>query len=362
MSGDIQIKQFELSEREALLAFLRVAYPDEPRKSDPAYWNWHYLENPYTSRDDIPLWIAKSAEQIVGQLAAIPIELKVGERRKRAIWVIDLIVHRDFRGHKLGERLFLKAAESFDTMIALGMNEKSTPILQRLNWTPLGGVNRYQLLLYPGNAVREVASRKPVREFINLCYTPFRPRLSRLSRAGSGTTTTVREITTLDASFDALWQNACSQWPCAVVRESRFLEWQFMRQPGKKFDVLGLYEREQLVGYAVMFFRKAEGNGVLPKASIADLCYDSSSSLDVVDELLKGALRLALERRAGSLVTDVLDPHVEERLRRFGFWQIKASPRFMASSTEDHDLVYNASNWFLTRADSDVSIFEQANV
>jgi GNAT superfamily N-acetyltransferase len=359
MSGDVQIKQFELAEREALLSFLPLAYPDEPRKSEPAYWDWHFLENPHVNPDDIPLWIVKSAERIVGQLAAIPIELKVGDERKRAIWVIDLIVDRNFRGQKLGKRLFLAAAESYSTMIALGMNEKSTPILYALNWTPLGGVNRYQRLLYPGHAIAEVANRKPVKEFINLCYAPFRPRSTQLSPTSN---VSVREVRKFDASFDALWQNACSQWQCAVVRDSRFLEWQFMRQPGKKFDVLGLYDGERLVGYVVLFFRKAGKGGVPPKASIADLCYDAASSLEVIDELLKAALRLAQERRVGSLVTDVLDVQVEERLRRFGFWRIKASPRFMASTAENQDLIYNASNWFLTRADSDVSIFENSNI
>jgi hypothetical protein len=82
----------------------------------------------------------------------------------------------------------------------------------------------------------------------------------------------------------------------------------------------------------------------------------------VIDALLKGALRLALERRAGGLVIDVLDPRVEERLSQLGFWRIKASPPFMAGTFDDQDLMYERSNWFLTRGDSDVSIFEEPNL
>jgi len=69
-----------------------------------------------------------------------------------------------------------------------------------------------------------------------------------------------------------------------------------------------------------------------------------------------------MDRRAGSLVTDILDERVEAWLKHYGFWQIKNAPQFMASATERQNLIYEPRNWFLTRADSDVSIFEHSNV
>jgi len=126
--------------------------------------------------------------------------------------------------------------------------------------------------------------------------------------------------------------------------------------------VRGLYERDRLIGYVVLFFRKEGRSGFPPKAAITDLCYDAQSSPQIVDELLQAALHLALARQAGSLVTDILDPLVESRLQRLGFWRMKAAPQFMASASERQELIYEQSNWFLTRADSDVSIFEEPNM
>ena len=34
------IKQFELSEKNALLAFLQTVYADNPRMSDASFWDW----------------------------------------------------------------------------------------------------------------------------------------------------------------------------------------------------------------------------------------------------------------------------------------------------------------------------------
>ena len=357
--ADVQIKQFELADQEALLSFLRVAYPDEPRKSALDFWKWHYLENPHTALDDIPLWVVKDGERIVGQLATIPVTLKVGVEETRAIWILDFIVLPPYRGQGLGKRLVLTARESYPTMITLGINEQSTAVFRSLKWVALGGVHRYHRLLYPGDAFSEIARLSPLRKLVNFFYAPFRPPDAQTRYTGAGV---LREITTFDASFTDLWHRAGSQWPCAVVRSPRHLEWQFTQQPGKKFEVQGLYEQGVLMGYVVLFFRKEELSGFPPKAAITDLCYAERSSSQVVDELLKAALRLALERHAGSLVTDVLDPLVESRLQQLGFWRIKAAPQFMASTSERQDLIYDASNWFLTRGDSDVSIFEQSNL
>lgn len=359
MSSEVRVKQFEVAEEEALLAFLRAAYPGEPRKSEPAFWRWHFLENPYISRDDVPLWIVKSGEEIVGQMASIPAELKVGEETRRALWIIDFVILSDYRGRKLGVQLMQAALDAgYRTMLSLGYNDNSWSVLRNHEWKRLGNINRYHTLLFPGVAARELARFRTARAAANLAYAPFRPRLKSLQPSGGGE---VREVSEFEASFDELWRRAARQWPCAVVRDARYLDWQYRRQPGKRFDVLGYYRRERLLGYVVLFFRKEEGGGSSPKVSLTELCYDADEAEQIIDELLKAALRLALDRRAGAMVTDVRDPRVEERLRRFGFRPVKNGPPFAALTAEQRDLIYHEENWLLTRGDCDVSIFEDPN-
>ncbi len=342
-----------------MLSFLRKAYPGESLKSDTAFWQWHFRENPFVRQDNIPTWVVVNGPEIVGQLAAIPMRLKVGEEELSAIWVVNIVVLPEYRRRGLGQRLFEVAHGTFcQTMIALGYNEGSGAILRRLKWTEMGHINRYHKLLFPGDAAREISRLGPVRGLANLLYAPFRPGLKKLAPTGGE----VRAVTRFDSSFDELWLEARTQWPCAVVRGSRFLEWQFMKQPGKKFDVLGYYREGRLLGYIVLFFRKAEAGRASHKSAISDLCYSASDAVEVIDNLLKAALHLALERRAGSLVTDVLNQRVEQRLRHFGFHRVKASPGFMVGPGGRQQLMTERSNWFLTRGDSDVSIFEDPNV
>ncbi|MDQ1559459.1 MAG: hypothetical protein QOD32_2519 [Pyrinomonadaceae bacterium] len=361
MASDAHIKQFTVADTDALLAFLREAYPDDPRKSDPVYWKWHYLENPRTDLEDVPLWILEdTGGRVVGQVATIPVTLKVGAEERRAIWILDFIVHEDYRGQRWGRRLLDTAREHCRTMIALGINAGSTGVLNSQKWAAMGSINRYHLLLNPAHAVKELSRLpRPLGQVVNLAYAPLRPRAA--PQAASGVS--LRAVERFDADFDDLWRRAATQWPCAVVRRADYLDWQFARQPGKRYETLGVYAGGRLAGYVVLFFRKAGGAGAAsPKVAISDICYDAGAGFDVIDELLRAALNLALERRAGSLVTDVLDARVEERLVRRGFWRIKRAPGFMVYSETERELVNDPRNWFLTRADSDVSIFEHPNL
>jgi hypothetical protein len=140
------------------------------------------------------------------------------------------------------------------------------------------------------------------------------------------------------------------------------LNWQCVDQPGKKFEILGLYKDQELKGYIVLFFRKKNKHGVTAKGAIADICYHPDGPAGIVDELLKAALNLAVEHRAGSLVTDVVDPLLEERLQKLGFWRVKNPLQLMVKSEKYEEYVYDINNWFITRGDSDVSIFEDPNL
>ncbi len=352
------IKQLELSEKNELLKFLRTAYADNPRMSDVSFWNWHFLENPYVDVNNLPVWIAKDGDEIVGQLAATPFKLKVGDEEKRAMWILDLIVRPDYRRKGLGKKL-AAAAEKY-CPLGLGINtaeQHSTALLENLGWTMFGKVPRYNKLLYPGEALREISRIKTLRRFANAVFAPLRPRSNPHALEKN-----LRRAEKFDSSFDDLWRESAAQWTCAVVRETVFLNWQYVNQPGKKYDILACYENEKLVGYAVLYFRKTDADGALAKAAITDLIYHSSKPIETIDELLRGSLQIALERRAGALVTDALDSLIEKRLKFFGFGRVKSPLQLLVKSNERREILEDTNQWLVTRGDSDTSVFEQPNL
>jgi hypothetical protein len=251
----------------------------------------------------------------------------------------------------------IKDAETNFTPFGLVLNsaeQHSTPLMKSLGYDHLINVPRFHKPLFPANDIREIAKFNLLRKTVNLAFAPFRPRF--------GKNENVRAVEKFDASFDAFWAEAETQWSCAVRRTAKYLEWQFSRQPGKRFDVIGYYEGEKLLGYAVLYFRKPRANGAITKAAISDICYHPKSAKQTVDALLQESLRLAVERGAGGLVTDANDRLLAERLAFYGFWRVNNPLQFMVKSDEFQDLLYNSENWYLTRADCDVSIFEAPNL
>ena len=356
MPDEIIIEQLKLSDKDKILAFLQKAYDDNPRMSDENVWNWHYLEAPHADDGKPPVWIAKSGDEIVGQVGTIPVMVNIAGNRRRAIWILDMVVMPEFRRRGLVKRM-IKVAESEFTPFGLVLNsaeQHSTPLMISLGYDHLINVPRFHKPLFPANDIREIAKLNILRKTVNLAFAPFRPRFQKNEN--------VRAVEKFDESFDALWAAAETQWPCAVRRTVKYLEWQFARQPGKRFDVIGYYEGEKLLGYAVLFFRRPRANGAISKAAISDICYHPENPKRTVDALLQESLRIAVERGAGGLVTDALDGLIEERLAHFGFWRVKNPLQFMVKSTGQRDLSNNPKKWFLTRGDSDISIFENPNL
>lgn len=356
MPEEITIEQLKFSDKDKIIPFLRKAYDDNPRMGDEQFWDWHYMEAPHADTGKPPVWIAKSNEEIVGQVGTIPVMVNIAGNQRRAIWILDMIVMPEFRRRGLVKRM-LKDAETNFTSFGLVLNsaeQHSTPLMKSIGYDHLINVPRFHKPLYPANDIREIAKLSLLRKTVNLAFAPFRPRFEKNEN--------VRTVENIDESFDTFWAEAETQWSCAVRRTAKYLSWQFERQPAKKFDIIGYYEGGKMLGYAVLYFRKPSANGAITKAAISDICYHPENPKRTVDALLQESLRLAVERGAGGLVTDVLDGLVEERLEKFGFWRVKNPLQFMVKSSEFQDLLFKSENWFLTRSDCDVSIFEDPNL
>lgn len=349
-----------IEEKPAVLSFLKKAYPDNPRHCDPQYWDWHFAQAPHVDKDKLPIWLAKSGDRIAGQLATLPVELNICDKKVPALWVLDWVVDQDFRRRGIGKKLAL-AAEAFSPYL-LGVNtdqQHAPALLLGLKWVVVSKIPRYHKILFPGESVRELSKIELIRRFSNTVFYPAR----RYGSRGKATTKPeIQLVENFDATFDDFWKQARTQWDCSISRDRRMLDWQFRKQPYKHFDILVCVNDEKLLGYAVLFARKKTAHGSIEKAAISDICYHPENAETTVDALLKAALDFCVERKIGGLVTDAIDPLLESRLRHFGFWKIDSPLQLMAKAPENRETVYDLSSWFLTRGDSDISIFEHSNI
>ena len=355
MSDSPVIDQMKMSDKDEVLAFLREVYPTSPRQSDEAFWNWHFPESPYCDPNDLPIFLARVDGRLAGQFASLPVEFNANGETVRAIWILDMMVGEEFRRRGIAKKLAYAAQDH--SPFLLGVNtpkQHAAEMLKSVGWSVFTKIPRYQKMLFPGNAVKEIARFRSIATTLNTAFAPV--------RGGYPTWPNVMRVEKFDESFDQLWAVAKGQWKCSVSRSSKFLDWQFCRQPGKKFEILTCVEDDQLRGYAVMFFRKPNQHGVIEKAAISDICYRPEDADETITMLLDEAVKLAIERQAGSVVTDIIDDRVARLLKHAGFWRVKSDLLLQANVPRHQDVVYDAANWYLTRSDSDISIFESPNI
>jgi GNAT superfamily N-acetyltransferase len=346
-----------LAERERVLSLLRSAHPNDPRQGNADFWNWHFLAHPEAAPDKIPVWVARAGERIAGQLATIPVRLRLAGETVSAVWILDLLVDPEFRRRGIMKRLVHEAQKEYPFMLGTATRRQhSAAMLTGLGWTVFSPIPRYHKILFAGNAVREIARLGPLRGIANALSAPLRLGLADAGRLS------VREIDAADASFAELYASACTQWGCSVERTSAYLTWIFENQPHKHYRFLACYSDGCLVGYAVLYFRAASPTDVIDKAAISDICYHPVEPAKTIDALLAASLRKAIELRVGGLVTDALDPLLEQRLRAFGFRAVTSGQEIMATGPRHREVLFDPTKWHFTRGDSDISIFEQTNV
>jgi hypothetical protein len=357
MANNIEIRQVLAPEGPQLLQFLREVYSKDERKAELKFWRWQFLENPALLPSEVPIWALCQEGKIVGQIACIVAHLKMGPVTRRTVWILDFIVHSSLRGGGWGKKLVLAVGRQFPTMLTLGINDDSERVFTKLGWRSLGRIHRYYKILYAGNS-RKKAIPSPLRTLLNAASSPMRLTGSWKAPLCQQE---LRILDTFSDEFNQFWDRARQQWPCCIERSSSWLAWQFSAQPGKRFKILASYCSGRLCGYLVLFFRMTSGSRAPYKISVSDITYDSEDPTATLDLLLHGALSLASTYKAGGVVIDIHDQLAESRLKLFGFSRVKGGPKFMAFSKDCQDLLFDPDNWFVTRADADVSIIEEPN-
>jgi GNAT superfamily N-acetyltransferase len=365
---DARVRQATAADREALWAFLSSAYGALSEYKLPERWKWLFEDNPYIDERGLPIWIAEHEGRIVGQMCAMPIELRIDGEPHPAAWAIDLVVLPECRGQGLGNRLHEAAVEHSGILMKLTMAASTRRMAERagcLNLAPLPMYFRPARMT--ARAVREYLLKRterrpwlrriahigtryahldlPIAAVINL-----RSRLRGLGRRPAPSRTEVLEKQEFDADFDEIERLTSGGFGVTVARSPRFLRWRFRSLGGLRYRAFVARRDGQPLGYVVL----RHPDPIERQAGVIVDLVCAPEDQQTAEDLLRFAVDFFGAGVAG-IVCSLPEREFGSSLRRSGFLRAgQQNPTCVCTDPETRaKLAEQHGNWYLSRADHD---------
>ncbi len=224
----------------------RRIFGDRKAATRERTWSWQYERNPQ-SHSGAQVYVARRDDHAFGQLGSLQALLWLGGREVRAAFAIDYFVSPEAEGQGHSIALVKAWLESVDVALALGLAETSFLIARRLGFVDLGFVPFYQAVLDPSAIAAKrygwLAGRLAAPLSIAMRLVRRRPALP----AGLD----VREATTIESEYDALWLAARTGYDGCVRRDAAYVRWRYREAPHKQYTILESRRDGTLTGFAV---------------------------------------------------------------------------------------------------------------
>lgn len=345
----LPVRAYRRTDREALLRFRRRAWPGCDLATEP-YFRWQYEEGPLGPPEQ-RIWVGLEGGEVIAHQGALPARLRVGARRLRAGWAMEIFVDPHTRGAGLGTALNDAHRQAFDLALSMEISFAAQRTFLRAGWTDLGTMPVWWRPLDPARVLAGHfgdAARLPARAAGRLLRGA--DRLVELATAIAGPRE--RRVARFGPEADDLFERTIAGVPVACERDHHWMNWRFAEGPQRRR--YRLYELRthagRLVGAVVLRHDQRFG---LPVGWIVDHLVDPEWLLPVFARVL------SLLRRQGAAAAYTL--WLSRRapaLRRLGFlrrdsgWQLMF--RADGQGRGITDLLSRPDHWHLTGGDSNV--------
>jgi hypothetical protein len=171
------------------------------KRKSVSRWRWQFLENPYGKANIVLLETDKAG--IVGHMGGILVRFNFQGDIIPASQIVDVMIHPAFRGRATFDRLgraYIQNSRDNGIKLLYGFNEDVVArSYRRFFGAELALVSEWVHEIPRSQALCEPADNDP--------------KVSPAAR--------------FDAQADALWGRIKGGYPCATVRDSRYLNWRY---------------------------------------------------------------------------------------------------------------------------------------
>lgn len=331
----MKIEQYTNSDKSKVFDLMKDMFSSEKMRKAPYFskdfWKWQYQENPYGNAITI---LAKDGEDVIGQYANIPVNIKFNSTTLISSITIDLMVKKPYRKQGIFKKMANAAGDKLlESGIALSFAfpsraESYSGFVSRLGWFRVGD--------------------------LRILVKPVLSRIFKSKESAAGIK--IEKIDRFSDEIDLLWDRISPSIKIGIIRNKEYLNWRYFKNPAGGYEVFLAWRNNIPVGYCVL---KTVKVSKLKVGVIVDIfCVDA---LDIVTAMVRRADRYFL--RTGAFVCIALRNKLYEKLLKgIGFKVLpdRLSPKnytlIARVNVDAMDLssLMDPDNWFLNFGDWDV--------
>jgi GNAT superfamily N-acetyltransferase len=336
------VRPYRLGDEDALVEMSRSILPDVSRSH--AEWLWCFRQGPEGPAD---IRVLESEGRVIGCGVHVPMAVWIKGRKRRLAIGCDLMIRPEFRGQGWSQKLvsaMFAAEHGFDVNFGV-VNEGSSHVMGRYAGTvTMGRVECW--VRYRSRGVRQFS---PLRSAATVSE-----RLYGATFSWPPPSVRVEDLALPSPDVDDLARESAGFAPCIRVRDSAYLHWHWLEQPGEGWRVRAVREAEGgLLGFAVSGTRTHPLSGSR-EGVIADLL---ARDAETTRALLLDAWSALVSAGCQSVSCVYHDPRPWSRRAMFrsGF---KPRPGPLVAcghlSSNAGSEVTRLESWYLTHGDTDI--------
>ena len=340
-----------------ILAFQHIAYPSRRRDWVEPRWRWMFLGSAARLGVDPMVWVYRNRDGVVAHQGAIAVRVKINDDERVTGWFVETMALESVRGKAIGPMLVAKALQDLPFNLSLGQTPQMRALQFSLGWQQVCPLASWAFVLNPSRVLTGKLRNRPVRAAAAMA---LRLRQQAKYLVGRRRTRWIPEVRILDRfepRHDRLWNGVKHQFTCAVVRDSSYLNWKYVDQPGQDFIRLELRRGDDAVAVAALLIREPDDVYRYRRGFIVDLLLpvqDGDVTWTVLDEVRKIFVASAVDM----IVFDVISAPLARAVASFGFFAREPQRFFLVALDEAAGPALvpalRPEHWLVTMGDSDI--------
>jgi hypothetical protein len=302
------------------------------------------------------VWVYRNRQRVVAHQGAIPVKVKIDAAERVTGWFVETMAADDVRGKGIGPMLIKKALEDSPFTLSLGQTPQMRALQFAMGWKQVAPLDTLAYIVNPARALRNRVPNPILRRAAGAGLRARQWWARAWHRPAARVNADVRPVSRFDDRHDELWEQVKGSYRCAVVRDSSYLNWKYVDQPGQQYLRLEARASGQLLWVVVLLVCEPDSLYPYRRAFVADLVAPLDEP-DVLAAALSAVRKTCIEREVDVILCELLSRNLSRAMANFGFARLEPQRFFLVSVPEDAALgqaALAADNWFVISGDSDI--------